>query len=52
MKNEPHCKLQKNDKETDIELTINLDGTGKKLRLTPGIPFYDHMLDGFAVMDF
>lgn len=34
-------------KETDIELKINIDGTGKAA-VDTGIPFFDHMLTLFA----
>lgn len=34
-------------KETKIELTLNLDGTGKT-QINTGIGFFDHMLNSFA----
>ena len=34
-------------KETQIELEINLDGSGEAA-VDTGIPFFDHMLNGFA----
>lgn len=37
----------RNTKETEISLSINLDGQGKN-QIDTGIPFFDHMLNGFA----
>ena len=38
---------ERNTKETQIKLTLGLDGTGKSAIHT-GIPFFDHMLDQLA----
>ena len=37
-------RVRATTKETSIELSIDLDGTGPR-RVSTGIPFYDHMLD-------
>ena len=39
--------ITRNTRETQITLTIDLDGTGRA-DLHTGIGFFDHMLDGFA----
>ncbi len=47
------ASVKRETKETQIEVTLDLDGTGKA-NLDSGIPFLDHMLDQIArhgVMD-
>ncbi len=39
--------IERNTKETQIALTLNLDGSGTAV-LDTKIGFFDHMLDGFA----
>lgn len=42
------CTVKRETSETQIALTLNLDGVGR-FRGTSGIGFFDHMLSAFAV---
>ncbi len=44
---ERYAKCQRNTRETQIEIELMLDGTGK-YEIDTGIGFFDHMLEGFA----
>lgn len=47
MDNYRTATIQRKTNETDIEITVNLDGTGKG-EVSTGIGFFDHMLLSFA----
>ena len=44
-------EIKRETKETEISVKLNLDGSGK-VKISTGIPFYDHMLTLFAVHGF
>lgn len=41
------AKVERPTNETDIEMTLNLDGSGKA-EISTGIPFFDHMMELFT----
>ncbi len=41
------AEITRTTKETDIRLSLDIDGTGKG-EISTGIGFFDHMLEGFA----
>ena len=41
------AEIARKTRETDIVVSINIDGTGKS-EISTGIGFFDHMLEGFA----
>jgi imidazoleglycerol-phosphate dehydratase len=47
MTNPRTAKVERNTRETQIALTVNLDGTGRA-EVATGVPFLDHMLDQLA----
>ena len=40
-------QVHRQTKETEVQVTLNLDGSGQG-RISTGVPFLDHMLDLFA----
>lgn len=41
------AQIERKTKETDISISLNLDGTGLS-EISTGIGFFDHMLEGFS----
>jgi imidazoleglycerol-phosphate dehydratase len=41
------AEIKRKTRETDVQLTLNLDGAGNS-RVDTGVPFLDHMLELFA----
>ncbi|MBI5559169.1 MAG: imidazoleglycerol-phosphate dehydratase HisB [Deltaproteobacteria bacterium] len=51
MNSHRQCDIQRKTRETDITLSLTIDGEGKN-SLRTGVPFLDHMLTLFAVHGF
>lgn len=47
MSGERRAEIERKTKETDIRVTLDLDGTGV-YEVETGIPFFNHMLESFA----
>ena len=47
MKMSRNANVVRKTKETDISLSINIDGTGRS-DISTGVGFFDHMLEGFS----
>ena len=45
------ARVSRTTKETKIDISINIDGSGKS-DISTGIPFFDHMLTAFCVHGF
>ena len=41
------AKVERKTKETDIKLSLDIDGAGKAA-IETGMPFFNHMLDSFS----
>lgn len=47
MREDRTASVNRKTNETDIALSLNLDGSGKQ-EISTGVGFFDHMLSGFA----